>query len=172
MAGLRKYELSFFTATILEWKHLLADDTNKDIILDSLAFLVKNGRVYVNAFVIMSNHIHLLWHIRQPYTKENVQRDFLKFTGQMMLKGLRNSDSGMLQHLQVNAKDRKYQVWERNALTIPIWTENVLLQKLEYIHNNPVRAGLCTNPADYKYSSTSFYNSGKDPFGFLSHYAY
>ena len=53
----------FFTATILEWKHLLANDTYKDIIISSLKFLVNDGRVIIYGFVIMPNHIHLIWQI-------------------------------------------------------------------------------------------------------------
>jgi REP element-mobilizing transposase RayT len=49
----------FFTATILEWKNLLADDRMKDIIISSLQFLVNDGRVKVYAFVLMPNHIHV-----------------------------------------------------------------------------------------------------------------
>ena len=74
--------LYFFTATILEWKHLLKNDNFKDIIINSLNFLVSDKRIKVYAFVIMPNHIHLTWRILEPHFKVNVQRDFLKFTAQ------------------------------------------------------------------------------------------
>jgi putative transposase len=51
----------FFTATILEWKKLLKPDKYKDILVQSLPYLVKEARVKVYAFVIMDNHIHLIW---------------------------------------------------------------------------------------------------------------
>ena len=63
MAGLTEYYPQFFTATILEWKHLLRPDKYKNIIADSLNFLVKEKRVAVYGFVIMPNHMHLVWHI-------------------------------------------------------------------------------------------------------------
>lgn len=72
----------FFTATILEWKHLLKQDNYKDIIIGSLKFLVKEKRVKVYGFVIMPNHIHIIWQIQVGHKRENVQRDFLKFTSQ------------------------------------------------------------------------------------------
>ena len=53
----------------------------------------------------------------------------------------------------MNAKDRKYQIWQRNPLSIDLWTKEVYIQKMEYIHNNPVRAELCIYPEQYKYSS-------------------
>ncbi|HMK26158.1 MAG TPA: hypothetical protein VK483_09020 [Chitinophagaceae bacterium] len=52
---------NYFTATNLEWKHLLKPDKYKNILIDSLRFLVKDKRIKLFAFVIMSNHIHLIW---------------------------------------------------------------------------------------------------------------
>jgi len=57
--------VQLFTATILEWKHLLKPDRYKQIILDSLRFLVEQKRVKVYGFVIMINHIHVIWHIQR-----------------------------------------------------------------------------------------------------------
>lgn len=76
MPTARNYELTFFTATILEWKPLLSNDVYKDLVVDSLRFHVLNNRIQLNAFVIMNNHLHLIWHILQPYKREDVHRDF------------------------------------------------------------------------------------------------
>lgn len=172
MSVFRKYELQFFTATILNWQHLLDDDANKDIIMSSLRFLVQQERVSVAAFCIMSNHIHLLWQIKPPHVLEDVQRDFLRYTSQQMIKEMRNHAPEKLDTFRVDAKDRKYQIWERNALSIDVWTEDVLLQKLNYIHQNPVKASLCKTMTGYKYSSATFYDTGNDEFGVLSHYRF
>ncbi|MCC9165461.1 transposase [Pontibacter harenae] len=72
--------IAFFTATILEWKHLLKPDKYKNLIIESLRFLVENKRVKVYGFVIMPNHLHLLWKMEEPHRRENVLRDFLKYT--------------------------------------------------------------------------------------------
>ncbi len=56
-----EYWPQYFTATIYKWKHLLADDKHKNIIVDSLKNLVINKRIELNAFVVMSNHLHLIW---------------------------------------------------------------------------------------------------------------
>ena len=74
----------FFTATILQWKHLLKPEKYKQIILDSLQFLVDNKRVKVYSYVIMINHIHLIWHIQPGFERKDVQRDFLKYTAQQI----------------------------------------------------------------------------------------
>jgi len=117
----------------------------------------------------MSNHMHLIWQIMGENERQAVQRDFLKFTGQQILKILRNEKSPIQHELLVNAKDRKFQVWERNSLSIPLWSDRVMSQKLDYIHNNPVKAQLCRCPEDYKYSSASFYLIGVTRWNFLIH---
>jgi putative transposase len=160
----------YFTATILEWKHLLKQDMYKDIIISSLQFLVKEGRLKVYAFCIMSNHIHVIWQVQANHQPKDVQLSFMKFTAQMIIKDLRNNHKEVLEKFRVKAGDRTYQIWERNALSTSLWHQTVFKQKLDYIHRNPVVAGLCRFPEEYKYSSASFYEKGTTAWSFLSHY--
>ena len=125
----------FFTATILEWKRLLKPDKYKDIIISSLEFLVKNKRVQVNAFIIMDNHIHLIWQMMEGIKPEAVQRDFMKYTAQKIKQDLIKNHPAVLPHFKVSAKDREYQFWERNALSIELKSLEMFKQKLEYIHS-------------------------------------
>ncbi|MBS1508050.1 MAG: hypothetical protein JSS79_15525 [Bacteroidetes bacterium] len=90
------------------------------------------------------------------HKREDVQRDFLKFTSQQILKLLRNQKSPLLARLRVDAYDRKYQVWERNSLAIELRTEKFFKQKMDYTHYNPVEANLCKFPEEYLYSSARF----------------
>jgi REP element-mobilizing transposase RayT len=159
----------FFTATNLEWKRLLFRDKYKDVIIESMRFLVKNKLVIIYGFVIMENHIHIIWQLQAGKRREDVQRDFLKYTAQQIKKDMMGNHPEDLVGYRVKAKDRKYQFWERNPLSIEIWSEKVLMQKLKYIHENPVRAGICKYSDDYKYSSALFYKFGKDNWGFLTH---
>jgi len=84
--------------------------------------------------------------------------------------GFTEESSAVVGSFLVNAKDRQYQFWKRNPLTVEIWSEKVLKQKLKYLHENPVKAGLCRFPEEYKYSSALFYKTGIDNWGFLIHY--
>ena len=165
-----KYYADYITITCLEWKSLLEQDRFKDIIIDSMSYLARANRINIYGFVIMSNHIHMIWQIMGVHKREDVQRDFLKYTAQQILKILRNEKSGLQAELLVHAKDRKFQIWERNSLSIPLWSNKVMWQKLEYIHFNPVRAGMCLYPEDYKYSSATFYYHGERKWDFLSHF--
>ena len=159
----------YITITCLEWKYILKEDRFKDIVIDSLSFLVREERVSVYAFVMMSNHFHLVWQMQGDNKRESVQRDFLRFTAQQVIKILQRENLPMLEELRVNAKDRKYQVWERNSLSIPLWSEKAIWQKIRYIHENPVRAGLCKKPEEYRYSSALYYYLGECNWNFLTH---
>jgi REP element-mobilizing transposase RayT len=70
----------FFTATNLEWKTLLHRDKYKDMVIESMRYLVEDRRVIIYGFVIMPNHLHLIWQLRAGRKREDVQRDFLKHT--------------------------------------------------------------------------------------------
>jgi putative transposase len=166
------HSAQFFTATCLNWLHILKYDSCKQFIIDALKFRVKAQQVTIYAFVIMPNHIHIIWQIHDGIEKKDFQRDFLKFTAKHILNWLSENDRELHKHLQVDAADRKYQVWERSSLSTDIYSEGVLLQKLNYIHNNPLQPHwmLSAFPEEYKFSSASFYETGTDNFSFIKHY--
>ena len=164
--------LQFFTATNLNWKNLLQPDKYKQIIIDSLKFLVEKQRVKVYGFVIMPNHIHIIWRIDQNHKLEDVKRDFLKYTAQMIKFDLMENHPQVLPYFEVNLKDRKYQFWERNPLSVDLYSRKIVSQKLDYIHANPLQEkwSLAQTPEEYWFSSSRFYEAGVDDFGFLTHY--
>ena len=137
----------------------------------SLEFLVKQKRVKVYAFAIMSNHIHLIWQVQANFQPKDVQLSFMKYTAQMIIKDLRNNHQEVLEIFKVKASDRKYQIWERKPLSVSLWLQSVFKQKLDYIHLNPVVAGICKFPEEYKYSSASFYIKTDTKWSFLTHYS-
>ena len=162
----------FFTATIYDWQHVLTADTYKEIIIESLRYLVKDKRIELNAFVIMSNHIHLIWQPLVGFTPSQIQASFMKYTAQQIKRSLiKNNKSEMLASFKVNKYVREYQIWKREPLSVELISEDLFKQKLEYIHYNPVKAGLCALPEDYYYSSGKFYQDGTNCFGMLKHYS-
>ena len=158
----------FYTATILNWQSLLSSDKYKDIILESPQYCVKENKVKVYAFVIMSNHIHLVWKPLHSVTKAKLQHHFMTFTAQKIKEDLKLTNPLLLETFKVDAKDRTYQLWKRNALSVGLFTAKVLQQKIDYVHANPVKAGLCLHPEDYHYSSARFCNTGVDDFEMLT----
>jgi putative transposase len=95
----------------------------------------------------------------------------MKFTAQQLKRSLIKNDLEALSIFKVNKYDRDYQIWKREPLSIELISEDLFKQKLEYIHYNPVKAGLCEVPEDYYFSSAKFYEDGIDRFGMLKHYS-
>ena len=163
----------FFTATILEWRKLLEQDKYKDIIMGSLKFLVTNNRVILNCFVIIPNHIHLIWQMQDGIDPSHVQRDFLKFTAQQIKFDLQQNNPALLEEFRVNVKDRNYQIWEHRPLSVSLWSRDMVKQKLNYVHNNPIQEKwrLSDVPENYHYSSARYYYLNIDDWGFITHHA-
>jgi len=160
----------FFTASIKGWYKLLEHDQYKDVIVNSLRFLVEDKRIKLFAFVIMPDHLHLIWQMQPLIHPQDVQRGFLKYTAQRIKHDLQKNRPELLSHFESDANDRTHQFWKRRALSIELRTNKVYRQKLDYIHLNPVKAGYCILPAEYKYSSALFYETGIDNWRFLSHH--
>jgi len=120
----------------------------------------------------MPIHIHLIWRIQNGFELETVQRDFLKFTAKALVEKIKaEKGEAALELLYVGLKDRKYQVWKRNSMSIDLITEKFFKQKLEYVHNNPCQPhwNLAQHPTEYRYSSARYYDGLGDEFGLVIH---
>ncbi|MBU0696202.1 MAG: transposase [Bacteroidetes bacterium] len=166
-------EVYFWTATLKDWKTLLGDDEYKIIILDTLKELVSREKIIVYAFVIMPNHIHLVWEMKALNGKEMPHASFNKFTAHQFQKTLKLNDPELLNHFKVEETERKYRFWKRDSLAILMDSKEKVFQKIDYVHNNPLQEkwNLAETPESYKWSSAKFYEIGKDDFNFLTNIA-
>jgi putative transposase len=89
------------------------------------------------------------------------------YAAQTILKDLKLNHTKVLPHFKVIAKDRTYQIWERNPLSVELRSNEVFFQKLRYIHQNPVRVGICNVPENYRFSSASLYVNDTSEWDFL-----
>ncbi len=151
---------------------MLDNNDSKKIIIDSLRWLSKQNRVYVHGFVIMPNHIHLLWTINNLFQVNEVENTLLKFTGHEFKKYLVSKNSELLNNYISNQNDRAYHFWERRARTIEIKNKEIAIRKLNYIHNNPIQEKwkLVSLPEDYQFSSAKYYFGLDSEFDFIEHY--
>ena len=109
--------LEFFKATCLNWQHLLSDTRHKEIVVDSLKFLVINKRIDLYGFVIMPNHVHILWSKKEEWLNKDVQQHFSKFTAQQIKFSLLATDPDELKNYRSTQSDREYQFWERRPFS-------------------------------------------------------
>lgn len=159
--------IEFHTASCLNMNSLLRPAQRKEIILNSWRFLCQDDRIYLFGFVIMINHIHWLWEVKDKWKAKNVKQMFLKYTAQQIKFSLYEKE---LELYQSSLSDRNYQFWQRRSWRAQMFTREVLEQKLDYIHLNPVKARVVSREEDYKYSSASYYLKESEEFEFITHY--
>lgn len=149
------------------WIDIFTRKVYKDIIIDSLKYcqLEKNLEVY--AYVIMSNHIHLLAKNSKGELSATV-RDFKKYTSKKiiaeMINGTESRRDWMLNLFSFakrQNKKGKYQLWTHENHAIEVFSNAFIEEKVTYIHNNPVRSNIVKNPEEYIYSSAKYY-AGED----------
>lgn len=107
----------------------------------------------------MPNHIHILWRKQDEWIDKSVQQQFLKFTAQKIKFNLLEHPPTELEKYRSTQSDKAYHFWERRPYKATMFNRTVCEQKLDYMHYNPVKAGLCILPEDYQYSSAKYYLS-------------
>ena len=157
----------FVTTTLSRFAKLFNQNRYADILIRNLNFYRGKLEFKLLAFVIMPDHIHL---IIQPSLKGNISeivRDFKKYTAKEIIHLLEEEKRfGVLDLFREAAQryhfkeSREYQVWEDRFDDVALYSDEVFRAKLDYIHNNAVKAGLVDNPSDYPYSSARNYNLG------------
>jgi len=164
--------LVFYTATIYKWYNLLEKDETKQIVIESLSFLVEKKRLILYSFVIMPNHIHIVaeQNVEGEQTKETPFAALLKFTGHSFKQYLSNFPEEITK-FKVTEDDRKYRFWQDRPMYISLYSRKVIEQKIAYIHKNPLQEkwSLVNFPVEYEFSSAGFYETGIDKFGILTH---
>ena len=154
--GTRTY---FVTSTVTGWQALLTRPHLAGIILDSLRFIHCERRIILHAYVLMENHFHL---VGSSDRFSDEMRKLKSFTARMIVDRLKkDNDWATLANLKVNGQGTKanqgYRVWEEGFHPKAITDETMLRQKIEYIHNNPVRRGYVDIPEHWRYSSARQY---------------
>lgn len=156
--------LYFVTLQIVDWIDLFTRKAYRDIVISNLDYCRKNKGLIIYAYVIMSNHIHMLLQSEQNYLSGTL-RDFKSYTSKVILENLQTRDESrrkwLLNMFEYAAKKHKrnsnYQVWTHDNHAELIYSNKFIEQKLNYIHMNPVKAGIVRNPEDYLYSSATNY---------------
>jgi len=160
-------ELHFITATVVDWIDVFTRPDYKRIIVDSLVFCQQNKGLDIYAWVLMSNHLHMITGTKDSAVSiGDIIRDFCKFTSKSVVNAISENPKEsrrewMLDRFRFRgAKDSKisnFRFWQEGTYMETISTRQFYRQKLEYIHMNPVRRGVVDRPESYLYSSARDY---------------
>lgn len=158
-------DIYFVTFTIVDWVDVFTRPVYKQLIIDSLIYCQQQKGLEVYAYCLMTNHLHLLAATQHPARLPDVIRDFKKHTSKQIIKLINEENESrrdcILYRFKYNAKyDNRvqdYKVWQDGYHGIACDRPEILSQKLDYIHNNPVTAGIVIKPEHYLYSSAADY---------------
>jgi len=149
----------FMTCTTVGWTAVFTRVDAVDIVLDSWGYLQRERAFVLFGYVVMENHLHL---IASAPDLSAVMRDFKSYTARQILGLLRkHAADALLRPLRAMKPNHKrgseYQVWQEGSKPKQIQSDAMMLQKLEYIHNNPVKRGFVDDPVHWRYSSARNY---------------
>jgi len=160
--------IHFITATVVDWVDVFTRKAYRDSIIECLDYCIKNKAMLVYGYVIMSNHIHLIIQSKDGKLSDLV-RDFKKFTAKQILEKIQIEPESrrewILERFQKatesHTRNKNYQFWQYGNHAEEIYSHEFMWSKLDYIHLNPVRAGILEKASEYIYSSASNYVNGK-----------
>ena len=158
----------YFMLQVVHWADVFTRQIYRDIVIDGFRYCKDNKGLDIFAFVIMSNHIHLLTKSYRGELSDTV-RDFKRHTSkkivEQILVGRESRREWLLSIFEPAAKqhkrNNKYQFWTHENHPEHIYSNKFIAQKIIYIHENPVRGGIVESPEEYIYSSAKAY-AGED----------
>jgi len=173
----RKYKirdqekLYFVTFTVIEWIDLFIRDEYRSIIVESIKYCQQNKGLDVYGYCMMTSHMHMIIGTSSHTTTlEGVIRDMKSYTSRRIREAIENSNivhesrrEWMLKMMynagRYNSNNNDFQLWQQHNQPIELNTNELIDQKLDYIHLNPVAAGFVDHPEAWLYSSARDYSA-------------
>jgi len=157
--GIKYY---FVTTTVVEWQYVFNSNPCFDIVVDSLKYCITNKGLHVYGFVIMPNHAHYLLSTDDDKNLSDVMRDFGTHTSRFLTEFLEQEKRFVIlkvfrEAAEADGKGNRYKVWQDGFHPIAIESERSFLEKLQYLHESPVRKGYVDRPEQWRYSSARNY---------------
>lgn len=149
----------FLTCTVVEWLPVFTRPDAVQILLDSWVHLRVHKRLRLYGYVVLENHLHF---VAQAPRLDQCVASFKSFTAGRLIGLLqRHGVERLLARLRFAKKrhkrDREYQFWQEGSHAELLFDESLIRQKLEYIHQNPVKRGYVDCPEHWRYSSARNY---------------
>nr|WP_069677491.1 transposase [Formosa sp. Hel1_33_131] len=156
------YFISFAT---VYWLDIFTRQVYFNVLEESIDYCREEKGMEVFAYCFMPSHVHLIFRSSNE-DPSGLIRDFKGFTARKLIKSIeenpQESRKEWLFWMMERAGKKKSNVnqrqfWQQHNKPIELWSEKVIQQKIDYIHNNPVESGFVTDPIDWKYSSARNY---------------
>jgi len=162
--------LYFISFAVVGWLDVFIRNKYKDLFLESIAYCQKEKGLEIHAWCIMSSHVHLVFRSVEGQSPELLIGDLKRFTSRSIVQSIKENPKEsrkefLLDFFQKEAEKslnvNRYQFWRHDNKPIELWSNKVIKQKIDYIHDNPVEAGIVFKAEDYRYSSAIDYAGQK-----------
>jgi REP element-mobilizing transposase RayT len=160
-----KAAIHFITFAVVEWVDVFTRPLYKDILLESIRHCQVHRDLLLHAWCLMTNHIHMILSARNNDTSD-ILRDFKKFTSKKIIAAIESNEQESRREWMLrifreqgerNSRNTNYQFWRQDNHPKEAYSAAFTAQKINYIHNNPVEAGIVDKPEHYLYSSARDY---------------
>lgn len=159
----------FITLTIIDWVDLLTRPQYKHTIVDALNYCSNNKGLIIHSYVIMTNHIHLIISSKEGFSLPGIIRDLKRHTSKELYNQINSSFESRKEWLipkfnyagQRTSRNTNFKIWQDGYHPIELNTFDLVDQKVNYIHQNPVRSGIVLEEHFYKFSSARDYSENK-----------
>jgi len=155
----------FVTFTVIGWIDVFSREHYKEIILQSLQYCINSKGLVLHAWVIMTNHVHLI--VSSTINKlEFIVRDLKKYTSKQIIKAIQENPNESRKEWMLNSfnfagtnnnNNKTFQFWKQDYHPIELNSAEKTKRRLDYLHENPVRSGLVWESWHFKYSSAIDY---------------
>ena len=154
----------FITATVVDWIDVFSRKVYRDEVIKCFDYCIQNKGMIIYGYVIMSNHIHMIVQSKDGKLSDLI-RDFKKYTSKIILNKIQTEPESRREWIlerfklatQTHSRNKNFQFWQYGNHPEEIYTTKFMWSKLDYIHLNPVRAGIVEKASHYLYSSASNY---------------
>jgi putative transposase len=160
-----QYQIYFISLAVVNWIDLFIRNEYKEIMLDSWRHCQAKKGLEIYGWCIMTSHVHMIVGTHGDKL-ENIMRDMKKHTSATLKEAIKQHPAESRREWMLwmmesagknNGQNSNFQLWQQDNHPIELFDRKILHQKLDYIHYNPVEAGIVEKPEDYLYSSARDY---------------
>jgi REP element-mobilizing transposase RayT len=156
--------IHYLTFQVINWMDVFTRKSYRDVLIESLIHCRDKKGLNIHAFVIMSHHIHCILSSKTADLSGTI-RDFKTHTSKAIIAEMQLPDESrkewmlgqMKYYAKTNKRNSEHQFWTQENHPVELYSNKFKDQKLDYIHQNPVRAGIVEEPWEYIYSSARAY---------------
>jgi REP element-mobilizing transposase RayT len=155
----------FVTLTVVDWIDVFTRPNLKMAIVDSLRYCQENKGLELYAWCLMTSHLHMIVGVKEEEKLSDILRDFKKFTSKEVVRLIQEEPESRREWLldkfefagRYNPKIKNYKFWQDGNHPVVLFSPAFTQQKIDYIHNNPVKEKIVAEPQEYLFSSARNY---------------